>query len=230
MVIAEPSAELLALVVGGGDPAPTDAPAEAIRAAALLRRRFGLSLSLPFVDPPSADEPVRVASAVDGPAIAAVKWRTVGTNYRGILDDGFLDRREVVPPPTFWVGRAMVPPTRDHRLFVWGRPGVVYGYLDCGPVHPDDAVPERPAAGEVYELYVDPVAQGHGGGRRLLDEAESWFAERSFAAVELSVLVGNERAHDFYRAAGWSSTGAVKPVDLGVVAFDERRLMKGVGP
>lgn len=228
MVIAEPSAELLALVTAGGDPAPSDAAADVVRRAALLRRRFGLSLPLPFVAPPGADEPVRVAAAVDGPAVAAVKWRVFGTSYRGILDDRFLDGRDVVPPPSFWVGRAMLPPSRNHRLFVWGRPGVVYGYADCGPVHPEDASPERPEAGEVYELYVDPVAQGRGGGRRLLEAAESWFAERSFAAMELSVLAGNEAAQAFYRAAGWEPTGAVKAVDLGVVAFDERRFTKAL--
>ena len=230
MVIAEPSAELLALITAGGDPAPSDASAEAVRTATLLRRRFGLSLPLPLVALPGHEEPVRVAAAVDGPAIAAVKWRVFGTNYRGILDDGFLDRRDVVPPSSFWVGRAMLPPSRNHRLFVWGRPGVVYGYADCGPVHPEDAAPDRPDAGEVYEIYVDPVAQGHGGGRRLLAAAESWFAERSFAAMELSVLAGNEVAQAFYRAAGWEQTGVAKPVDLGVVAFEELRLTKPIHP
>lgn len=230
MVIAEPSAELLGLVVAGGDPAPRQAPPDAVRSANLLRRRFGLSLPLPFVVPPGSDEPVRVAAAVDGPAIAAVKWRAFGTSYRGILDDGFLDGRDVVPPASFWIGRAMVPPTRNHRLLVWGRPGVVYGYIDCGPVHPDDAAHERPDAGEVYELYVDPAAQGHGGGQQLLAEAESWFAERSFSTLELSVLVGNEVAQAFYLGRGWTPTGDVKHVDLGTVAFDERRLAKVLQP
>lgn len=229
-MIAAPGSELLALITAGGDPAPSEAPTDAVRAAALIRRRFGLSLPLPFVGLPGEAEPVRVASATDGPAIAAVKWRALGTNYRGVLADDFLDGRDVVPPPTFWVGRAMVPPTPNHRLFVWGRPGVVYGYLDCGPVHPDDAVPERSDAGEVYELYVDPVAQGQGGGRQLLAAAEAWFADRSFAVMELSVLVGNDVAQRFYLDAGWSFTGTVKPVDLGIVAFEEHRLMKVLAP
>ncbi|MCU1352203.1 MAG: hypothetical protein JWM05_1412, partial [Acidimicrobiales bacterium] len=59
--------------------------------------------------PPSGDPlpPVRPAAATDGAAIAAVKWRAFGTSYRGILPDELLDRREVVPPVAFWVGRAM---------------------------------------------------------------------------------------------------------------------------
>lgn len=106
---------------------------------------------------------------------------------------------------------------------MWGRPGTVFGYLDGGPVHPDDATPDQPQAGEVYELYVDPTAQGLGGGARLLAEALRWFQDAGFARAELSVLATNPSAQAFYRSQGWAPTGAVAHVDLGVVAFDEVR-------
>lgn len=227
MVVADPSADLLRLVTGAGDPPPSEpSPADA-RAASLIRRRFGLALPPPFVGAPGPDEPVRPAIAADGPAIAAVKWRAFGANYRdGVLDDGFLDQRGVVPPASFWVGRAMVPPSRRHRLLVWGRPGTVFGYVDTGPVHPDDADPDSPDSGEVYELYVDPVAQGHGGGRRLLDAAEDGFRAVGFERAELSTLVSNPGAQGFYRSRGWEPTGRIIPVDLGVVAFEEMRFAR----
>lgn len=137
MVVADPAAELLGLVRGLGGPAPDGAPASHQRAAALIRRRFGLALPPPFVVPPSDTEPVRPATAVDGAAIAAVKWRVFATSYRhGVLPDAFLDTRDVVPSASFWTGRAMVPPSRRHRLLVWGRPGTVRGYCDCGPGTP----------------------------------------------------------------------------------------------
>src|SRR5690606_24625146 len=117
------------------------------RQAHLVRRRFGLALPTPFVGPPSGDEPVRVATAADGAAIASVKWRVFGTTYRGVLPDTFLDHRDVVPPATFGIGRAMVPPGRRHRLLVWGRPGVVHGYVDCGPAHHDDVAADDAATG-----------------------------------------------------------------------------------
>lgn len=231
MVVADPAAELLRLITSHPDPPPSTAGAADQRTAALVRRRFGLSLPPPFAGAPG-DEPVRVAVAADGPAIAAVKWRVFGTDYRGgVLDDDFLDQRDVVPPASFWTGRAMVPPSRRHRLFVWGRPGTVFGYLDAGPVHPDDAAgPDAPPAGEVYELYVDPTAQGRGAGRRLLAEAEAWFAGHGLARMELSTMATNARARAFYRSLGWEETGRVTPVDLGVVAFVEVRLARSVGP
>ncbi len=230
MVVADPAAELLALVRGLGDPAPAEAPPAAQHAAALIRRRFGLALPPPFAGRPSATDPVRPASAADGAAIAAVKWRVFGASYRGgVLPDTFLDDRDVVPPASFWTGRAMVPPSRRHRLLVWGRPGVVWGYADCGPVHPDDATDGWPEAGEVYELYVDPTAQGLGGGARLLQAAEAWLADAGYARCELSVLAANATAQAFYRSQGWSATGRTTHVDLGTVAFDEARYARGDG-
>ncbi|HRW37818.1 MAG TPA: GNAT family N-acetyltransferase [Aquihabitans sp.] len=232
MVVSDPAAALLRLVTRHGDPPPEHAePAEQVEAD-LVRRRFGLALPPPFARPVVDDGgPIRRALAEDGPAIAAVKWRAFGASYRGgVLSDDFLDRRDVVPPASFWIGRAMVPPSPQHRLLVWGRPGTVRGYCDAGPVHPDDADPDHPGAGEVYELYVDPTAQGRGGGGRLLDAALRWFADLGLARVELSTLASNPSAQAFYEARGWSRTGRVQHVDLGVVAFDEVRYATSIGP
>jgi GNAT superfamily N-acetyltransferase len=231
VVVADPGAELVRIVTERGDPPPATADPADQRAAALLRRRFGLALPPPFVSPPSGDEPIRVATALDGPAIACVKWRVFGTSYRGgVLDDAFLDGRDVVPSASWWVGRAMVPPSRRHRLLVWGRPGTVLGYLDAGPVHPDDADPEHPEAGEVYELYVDPIAQGTGGGARLLAAAEEHFVAVGWERAELNVLATNPAAQRFYGEQGWAPTGRQHHVDLGVVAFDEVRFARSLPP
>jgi ribosomal protein S18 acetylase RimI-like enzyme len=224
VVVADPGADLVRLVTAAGDPPPSTASAADLRAAHLLRRRFGLALPPPFVAPTEDSVPIRVATAHDGPAIACVKWRVFGTSYRGgVLADDFLDGRDVVPSPSWWVGRAMVPPSRRHRLLVWGRPGTVLGYLDAGPVHPEDADPDHPDAGEVYELYVDPVAQGRGGGGLLLDAAERHALDVGWDRMELNVLATNPGAQAFYRARGWAPTGGQQHVDLGIVAFDEVR-------
>ncbi|WP_421118847.1 GNAT family N-acetyltransferase [Aquihabitans daechungensis] len=228
--MADPTADLLRLVTEAGDPPPSEPSGAAARSAAQIRQRFGLALPPPFAGRPGPEEPVRVAGATDGAAIAAIKWRAFGVNYRGgVLPDGFLDRRDVVPPASFWVGRAMLPPSRRHRLLVWGRPGTVFGYLDAGPVHPEDADPDQPDTGEVYELYVDPSAQGQGGGGRLLEVAEDWFRSVGFERAELSTLVTNPAAQAFYRSRGWEPTGRIIPVDLGTVAFEEMRFARRLG-
>lgn len=218
MVIADPSAEVLDLVRALGDPAPSVAPPPSQRRAELVRRRFGVALPPPFAGSPGDDEPVRLATAHDGAAIAAVKWRAFGTSYRGVFPDAFLDGRDVVPPASYWIGRAMVPPSRRHQLLVWGRPGRVFGYVDTGAASDD--------VGEVFELYVDPVVQGLGGGARLLDAASGALAAAGFTRLELSVVATNPRAQAFYRHQGWAPTGQVVHVDLGTVAFDEVRFAR----
>ncbi len=223
VVVADPAGELLGLVRTLGDPAPDEASPAARARAELVRRRFGLALPPPFAPVASASEPVRRATAHDGAAIAAIKWRCFGTAYRGLLPDDFLDNREVVPPASYWTGRAMVPPSRRHGLFVWGRPGVVHGYVDVGPVEPEDRT-----IGEVFELYVDPSRHRLGGGARLLDAGLDHLVAAGFDRVELSVLDSNESARAFYRSRGWTDTGRVTTVDLGVVAFDERRLQRSL--
>jgi GNAT superfamily N-acetyltransferase len=96
-------------------------------------------------------------------------------------------------------------------------------------VLPSEVGDPWPDAGEVYELYVDPAAQGRGGGARLLEGAEDWLAEAGYGRAELSTLAANERAQAFYEARGWTATGQVDHVDLGVVAFDEVRYARSVG-
>lgn len=233
MVVGDPGAELLALVTAGGaaGEVATEASDASMTAARLIRRRFGLALPPPFVTPPAPgdDRPIRRATAMDGAAITAVKWRAFGSTYRGVLPDEFLDRRDIVPPASFWSGRAMLPPSPRYRLWVWGRPGEVLGYADTGPVHLEDASADRPDGGELYELYVDPAAQSSGGGCALLAAAEQGLAEHGEWG-ELSVLDVNLRARAFYEARGWTNTEQVSHTDLGVVAFDERRYARRLGP
>lgn len=221
IVIADPAAELLRLVRRAGvSPGPADRAA-----ATLLRRRFGVSLPPPFADwtdrGGAAVAPVRPAGPADGPAIAAVKWRAFGACYRGILPDSFLDTREIVPPVSFWVGRAAVPPAHRHSLAVLGRPGQVLGYCDAGPCRDPDVDHEHTA--EIYELYVDPAVLRRGGGRRLLDDAVQRLRASGSTDLRLWVLSDNETGRAFYEAQGWTADGGTRSEDIGVATFDEIR-------
>ena len=225
IVIADPASELLSLVRHASDP-----PEPSERAsAALIRRRFGLALPPPFADAADPGDPlaapVRRAVAMDGPAIAAIKWRAFGTCYRGVLPDEFLDHREIVPPVGFWVGRAAVPPSRRHSLMVLGRPGHVLGYCDAGPCRDTDVDPTL--TGEVYELYLDPTLLRRGGGRRLLDEVADHLHQTGSTDLRLWVLKENTAAQAFYLRCGWDPDAGVRSEDLGVAIVEEVRYQAG---
>ena len=59
---------------------------------------------------------------------------------------------------------------------------------------------------ELVHLYVDPDHWGRGLGRRLLQVGEDLLRKSGRSDVELSTMVGNERAIALYRSAGWTLT------------------------
>lgn len=223
-MIQDPADDLLGIVRRSGKtPGSTDR-----REMDLIRRRFGLSLPPPFVEVPADGESmaVRRAVAVDGPAIAAVKWRSWRLAYRGLLPEAFLDDLDVVPPSGYWIARALMPPSPRHHLFVAGRPGTVLGLADVGPWRHAGLDPAT--TGELNVLYVDPVVQRRGIGRALLDAAVRQARVSGPAELALWVAEGNAGARHFYETAGWVCDGAKQRVELGPgVALDEARYRFG---
>jgi GNAT superfamily N-acetyltransferase len=191
-VIQDPADELLDAVRRAGD----DPTASDRAAVELVRRRFGLSLPLPFARVPSAGEeiPVRGAVAVDGPAMAATKWRSWRLAYEGILPATFLADLAVYPPAGYWTGRAAVPPSNRHALFVAGAKGMVVGLASVEPA-------------QVKVLYVDPLVQRRGVGRALLDAAVDHARDTGAFDLHLWVAEGNAPARAFYEATGWEADG-----------------------
>src|SRR4029078_13535320 len=98
-----------------------------------------------------------------------------------------------------WVNRATMPPSRQHALLVWGRPGEVHGYVDSGPARDDDIDPDR--TGEVRELYVDPASQRRGGGSLLLEAATDRLVAAGLEHCLLWVLAANTPGPAVYSPA-----------------------------
>jgi len=88
---------------------------------------------------------------------------------------------------------------RDHAVFVAEQDGAVVGlmhlYVRPGLDKPPEVI--------VQALVVDEVARGAGIGRRLMDTAELWAAERGFTSVALTSHVARSEAHAFYQRLGY---------------------------
>lgn len=225
-MINDPNDEIVRLVKAASDD-PTPAQRQA---AGLVRRRFGLALPPPFVERPRSgdDAPPRWASAHDGAAVAAVKWRSWRQAYRGIVPDDFLDELPVYPSANYWVGHSARPRSR-HVLMVAGRRGEVHGMCSAGPTGGHGLDPESEA--EVSTLYVDPSAQGLGLGARLLDAVVDHLLDIGFVDVRLWVLRDNQAARRFYERRGWVADGGEQSVPLHGpdVALDEVRYRWSAG-
>jgi ribosomal protein S18 acetylase RimI-like enzyme len=107
---------------------------------------------------------IRQARLADARAIGRLEVETWRSTYAGMLPDRMLLGMSEQRQTASWAG------------FLRHRPGDVYvaeegaaaprilGFGNCGP----QRVPAFGFAGEVYELYVAPDAQGLGLGRQLL--------------------------------------------------------------
>ncbi|KQY90556.1 GNAT family N-acetyltransferase [Pelomonas sp. Root1444] len=74
------------------------------------------------------------------------------------------------------------------------------------------AAQPAPAGGltgaELIRLYVQPVAQGSGLGRRLIRAAEALASEAGLGSLWLTAWDGNRRALGFYAREGYADIGA----------------------
>jgi len=57
--------------------------------------------------------------------------------------------------------------------------------------------------GHIYHLAVDPAYQGHGLGKRLLDECLEGLRRAGVKRVIILVADDNFRGHGFWRRCGW---------------------------
>ena len=100
------------------------------------------------------------------------------------------------------------------------RDGEIVGFVSVGPSRDDDA------DGELYAIYVHPDHWDRGVGRALIEAGEERLRELGHRRVVLWVLEDNPRARRFYEAAGWSTDGTTRPIEIAGTEVPEIRYMK----
>ena len=144
---------------------------------------------------------MRLATSADIPALLAVRT-SVNENHLNLEQ---LADRGVTPESL--AGMLM---DDDMRTWVIEERGEVVAFTMA------DA-----RTGTVYALFVRPDAEGRGHGRALLAAGEAFLFFAGWETIWLQT--GREphnRAHGFYRAAGWQLVG---PADHGDVRYEKHR-------
>lgn len=115
--------------------------------------------------------------------------------YRGIIPE--MDLRRVLSRrgTSYW--RHVAGHKRD-RVLVLSLDGRPAGYVSFG----NNRSRHVPAQAEIYELYVDPVCQGAGLGRRLFQAARERVSHARLNGIVVWALEANLRAGAFYRHCG----------------------------
>jgi len=141
-----------------------------------------------------------VDDAVEVSKMHAETWRT---SYRGLVPDALLDGLTDDRWENGWrrAFESMDPTRVVHVAEIDGR---IAGFAGGGRARPG-APPGY--VGEVYALYVRPVHQRHGIGRRLLKAAALGFVERGLVPIVIWTLFANPGSRGFYEAAGGTVIG-----------------------
>jgi len=155
---------------------------------------------------------IRLATLADAEALSALHVRAWRSAYRGLLPDDLLDgisleewtrrRRKYMEQPTSPLNR------------IWVREGArgMIGFANTGPCR--DADLPVGEVGEVYAIYLEPEAVGHGHGHALLEHALAGLPAQGFREVSLWVLEQNARARRFYELAGFRLDPGAPPKTL----------------
>ena len=140
----------------------------------------------------------RWSTAADAGSLARVHQNAWRFAYAGIIPGVALERRIAARGPKWW--------QRIHRLggraLVIEFDGRLTGYAMLGRCRSGDFG----AAGEIYELYLEPTYHGAGLGRRLFGEARRLLRARSLRGLMVWSLADNDCGCRFYRALGGKDT------------------------
>lgn len=152
---------------------------------------------------------IRRATVDDAPAITRLHIASWQTTYRGLFPDALLDGLDY---------ETRLARRTDHLEKPW--PGVenwvlevdghVIGWSAVGTVRDEEE--GLPASTlEMYALYLDPAAIGHGHGKALMDHALETARGRGATEMTLWVLRDNPLARPFYLKAGFVDDERVAP-------------------
>lgn len=174
---------------------------------------------------------VRPATPDDAHGISAVRvegWRAA---YAGLIDQRLLDgldvERDAANRREFWDRHHERPGSAS---FVAVDAGSVIGWAAVGPAAEDSGLTGH---GQLFALYALPDRWSTGVGHALLARAEQSLVDAGFDSGVLFVLLGNDRAANFYERHGWREDGFTHIDDryaggLDVQALQERRRVRNL--
>lgn len=166
---------------------------------------------------------LRQAAPGDEQAVSQVHVRSWQAAYRGLLADSYLDALDPADRAARYTFSEPGPDQPHTTLAV--EDDHICGFATIGPCRDSD----KPAAGELYAIYVHPDWWRRGVGRTLIHAARHQLTDRGFAAGVLWVLAGNERAFRFYQADGWRPDGRRRLADVHGITVEEARYVRSLG-
>lgn len=153
---------------------------------------------------------VRLALPSEAEAIAALQRRAWAQLYPEPIAARLLAEAELAAMAQAWAAAIERPPLATLRVLVAldssdGRHRVV-GFAAVGPSDDPDASPA--VDGTIAEFAIDPLAQRHGHGSRLLQACVETLRADGFTRATWWVRSTDDPLRSFLTGAGWAPDGA----------------------
>ncbi len=165
---------------------------------------------------PVADS-VRLAWPSEAPAIAAIQRRGWDENLPAGAREAALESIDAEQMTRAWEQAISRPPEARYRVLVaigqaaeTSEQSPVLGFAATLPCPDTDAHPGDD--GMIGELIVDPPAQRHGHGSRLLNACADTLRADGFARAHCWLTSTDDRGLAFLRDAGWQPDGAHREI------------------
>ncbi|MDO8108170.1 GNAT family N-acetyltransferase [Isoptericola sp. b441] len=162
---------------------------------------------------------IRPATVDDADAIARVHLTSWREAYADVVDPATLDALDEAARTQTW--RETIE-TRRGSVLVADLEGEIVGFAHVGASRDEDA--ER-GTHEIYAIFLEPSAWGHGVARELMRSLLADLPEAD--PVTLWALADNERARHFYRRHGFSPDGVERMETAGESSYLEVRYRRG---
>ena len=160
---------------------------------------------------PHADVSVRPARPQDAEALGAVHAHGWRTSYATLLPQQARTALEPGDLAAAWSQAVTDPPSRRHRVLVALAQGSSSASSPSLP--PRDADADPAVDGEILVLVVDPDAQRHGHGSRLLNAAVDLLRDDGVARITTWVPDADVPRRQFLESAGFGADGATRVLD-----------------
>jgi RimJ/RimL family protein N-acetyltransferase len=164
---------------------------------------------------------IRPATVEDASQIAEVHVASWREAYSDVVAQEGIAELDVAGRTTRW-RQLLEDVPRDTSVWVAEEGGQVIGFASLGPSRDEDA--ER-STYEIYTIYLEPHAWGHGVARELMRTVLG--AVPGGSAVTLWVLAANERARHFYRRNGFVDDGIERLEEIGTGQHRQVRYRRG---
>ncbi len=157
---------------------------------------------------------IRAAVPADAKAIAQVQVAGWHSTYTGLMPDSLLAAQTVERRLPMWDHLLAKP--EIFSVYVAETTSEIVGFVSGGRPQDMGAGADSDQNGfdcEIYALYIMKSHQGHGLGRRLLQQIKAYFAADGKSAMLLWVLDNNHGARRFYERMGGTLLDFEKTLD-----------------